>query len=709
MNNYDPIKFTQRLVFGKDTDSYINPLSTDNDYNDHIRPEGSIPPGFEFDMLDYLTNGAGRYATPAVFPLVDKFFAPSTDLQNGITYFGTAAIRKALGFDATGDEEVFKEATEVAIWQYGTDTLSLDFAERAYLFGTTGFTLDLTNAKFIVGYNDERSITGLRVKADKDNFDFVGGAGIINKLAKLILEPAYDPYGLTRKEVPIEFTTSIDGREYGTSATPYGFDKYGADEIYETTNTSVVGTVSGVAKLATGMNNFFIPGGGINPSVLAAGSYLSNINSDPFLRYRRGDFKVIYGTPGNDDIDKKDQEYDISDISPIPSKFLMVGGTGNDSITGNFDSDELLGGDGNDVLKGDRGNDTLNGSKGNESLDGGGGHDKAIFTDEFKNYDIATTGTTIKTTTITHKDNGIDGVDTLKNVEFGIFQGELIPLENARLATEPAPRIIPLPLEDGVIETETKQATDTTASPNPNDPLTPPYVSLTMPVEMLDGNVDYTLNISPYKPDTQYNIIYIIDTPLSMSVVELQAAKDAYVDLTNYFIDNGLAEDINFGVVSFGSSAVIQKDSTGSQNLTANEAISAIRGLTTDNFIGTDYSEAFYQGVNFLTGSPLGTSSPLNPGGTTSISYFFSDQRSYLNSYNRQDESKRLRRYSNVQAFGWDENLNNPSLADLVMKSEIDFADSNDGVMMSSIADLSTELQKSGLAGKVDHLTSSPA
>ncbi|MFM2315335.1 MAG: hypothetical protein RLZZ04_4613 [Cyanobacteriota bacterium] len=180
MNNYDPIKFTQRVVFGKDTMS--GTLSIDDDYNEHIRPDGSIPPGLEFDMLDYLTNGAGRYATPSIFPLVDQFFDASTVIQAN-TYFGTAEIRAALGLDDPGDEdeEAFKQATEVAIWQYGTGTLSWDFAERAYIFGTTGFTLDLTNAKFIVGSNGEKNITGMRVKANPDNFDFVGGAGGVNK------------------------------------------------------------------------------------------------------------------------------------------------------------------------------------------------------------------------------------------------------------------------------------------------------------------------------------------------------------------------------------------------------------------------------------------------------------------------------------------------------------------------------------------------
>ncbi|MEL7077117.1 MAG: hypothetical protein AAFY50_00865 [Cyanobacteria bacterium J06648_1] len=34
----------------------------------------SIEPISSIDMVEYLTTGAGRYATPSIFPLVDKFF-----------------------------------------------------------------------------------------------------------------------------------------------------------------------------------------------------------------------------------------------------------------------------------------------------------------------------------------------------------------------------------------------------------------------------------------------------------------------------------------------------------------------------------------------------------------------------------------------------------------------------------------------------------
>ena len=133
MSKYDPIEITQKYVYGADEKS--NTLSN-TDYNDHIRPDGSTPPSVQYDMLEYLTNGAGRYAIPSIFPIVDKFFQanlePNQLLDNPID------IQNALGYTTTLDYDRDREAS---IWQYGTDTLNLDYAERAYIFGTTPFVL----------------------------------------------------------------------------------------------------------------------------------------------------------------------------------------------------------------------------------------------------------------------------------------------------------------------------------------------------------------------------------------------------------------------------------------------------------------------------------------------------------------------------------------------------------------------------------------
>ena len=163
--------------------------------------------------------------------------------------------------------------------------------------------------------------------------------------------------------------------------------------------------------------------------------------------------------------------------------------------------------------------------------------------------------------------------------------------------------------------------------------------------------------------------------------------------ITYYFIDSEIAENINFGVVQFSRNA------TSYFNLTAQEAISTIQGLTasTNGIEGTKYNDALYQGFNFLSQSPKDA---LN---TTNIAYFVSDGRSRTNYSNPYDptyhqDAQRLRRFSNVQAFGIDDGTNSPGG---VTQSQLNFVDSNQGLIVGDASNLSAELQKSGLAGNI--------
>ncbi len=388
-----------------------------------------------------------------------------------------------------------------------------------------------------------------------------------------------------------------------------------------------------------------------------------------------------------------------TDLQGTDSDDLINGYRKNDTLDGAGGNDSLFGGEGNDVLTGGTGNDILDGEQGDRDI--------AVFTEDYtvENYPYleGIDGT------ITFANN-IDGIDTLKNIEWGFFNSTTEPIGNQAFAASggedksvrrafvaadsnsasPPPRIIPLPLEDGEEKTESKQAVDTTANPNPNDPPTPPYVSLTAPVAMLDGDVDYTLNISPYKPDIQHNVVYIIDTSSSIDAVELQTMKDAYTNLTNYFVAQGIAENTNFGVVSFDSQARFSLDSGGSQNLTADEALAAIQSLTTDTGIGTKYFDGLNKADQFLLNSTF------NPFFTTGIGYFVSDGQ---NSSDRLDmllKARDVRELANVQAFGLD-----PNNAFPLMARDINWIDSNQGVMLDSFSKLSTELNKSGLANQV--------
>ena len=62
----------------------------------------------------------------------------------------------------------------------------------------------------------------------------------------------------------------------------------------------------------------------------------------------------------------------------------VIGGGGNDKITGSSANNRLVGGPGNDSLSGLAGNDTLDGGPGNDSLSGGDGNDFLIGHDNAK-------------------------------------------------------------------------------------------------------------------------------------------------------------------------------------------------------------------------------------------------------------------------------------------------------------------------------------
>ncbi|MEL6979804.1 MAG: cadherin domain-containing protein, partial [Pseudomonadota bacterium] len=96
----------------------------------------------------------------------------------------------------------------------------------------------------------------------------------------------------------------------------------------------------------------------------------------------------------------------------------VLGTTGADTIAGGDGGDTLVGGAGNDDLDGDAGDDTLFGGAGNDALDGGAGAgDVAVFSGNWADYTITSDGAPTPTYTLTHKSGGVDGQDTVTNVE----------------------------------------------------------------------------------------------------------------------------------------------------------------------------------------------------------------------------------------------------------------------------------------------------
>lgn len=127
-------------------------------------------------------------------------------------------------------------------------------------------------------------------------------------------------------------------------------------------------------------------------------------------------------------------------------KELILGLTGNDTIFGAGADDRLEGNEGNDILEGEEGDDILTGGAGDDLIDGGKnfdfpiidqpiieqqGNDIAVFSANRSEYSIQTVPGGLlrdEMTIVTHLNGGIDGTDTLTNIEELQFADGKIPL-----------------------------------------------------------------------------------------------------------------------------------------------------------------------------------------------------------------------------------------------------------------------------------------
>jgi hypothetical protein len=154
-----------------------------------------------------------------------------------------------------------------------------------------------------------------------------------------------------------------------------------------------------------------------------------------------------------------------------------------------------------------------------------------------------------------------EGVDFVKNVEFFRFSDGITDLEDGS----------PNKKSSKVLST----ANQTIGS-----------LSITAPTYTSDGDGEYTVNIAAVEPDLEYNIAYMIDVSASMTAAELQATKDAYIELTNFYINQGVAESSTFAVIPYNGSASLYLSSNPSQ------VTSYINSLTTTTGT-TSYASTF--------------------------------------------------------------------------------------------------------------------
>ncbi|MEB3214782.1 MAG: DUF4114 domain-containing protein [Nostocales cyanobacterium 94392] len=133
----------------------------------------------------------------------------------------------------------------------------------------------------------------------------------------------------------------------------------------------------------------------------------------------------------------------------------------------------------------------------------------------------------------------------------------------------------------------------------------------------------------------EYNFAYIIDVSDSMKGEPLEAAKNAYINLTKSLIDSGIAEVSQFAVIPFGSDAFLNAP------LNAVEAISTIENLSLNGF--TNFNAALEKANQFFS---------TVPSGATNTVYFLSDGFSTTGG-SFKNTAKALQAVADVQAYGF--------------------------------------------------------
>ena len=172
-----------------------------------IRDASAKGDALMIDAQEYMKHGGGRFVSAADFELFKNFFSSefSAGSYDFISMWNILKPDDRLDPKITNDEKV-KKFTR-AISQYMTGVGSSDYLTRAFIFGSTGFTIDFDSIKFVVKADGTKEIQGLKIIPCEDNFDFDSINGVANYLNEGF-KKVIDPFGIGRT-VPIKFTGDV--------------------------------------------------------------------------------------------------------------------------------------------------------------------------------------------------------------------------------------------------------------------------------------------------------------------------------------------------------------------------------------------------------------------------------------------------------------------------------------------------------------------
>jgi len=132
----------------------------------------------QVDATEFMA-GPGRYAVPAQFDIVEKFFdaPPGTFLPGEELTMAQVKERLGLPEDAPQENPRYN-SNNTSLYQREIDASSTDYAERAYIFNSGRFSIeDTQNPDFKIDMSGNKTISNMRIvpQDSTEDFDFESG------------------------------------------------------------------------------------------------------------------------------------------------------------------------------------------------------------------------------------------------------------------------------------------------------------------------------------------------------------------------------------------------------------------------------------------------------------------------------------------------------------------------------------------------------
>ncbi|NTJ36357.1 hypothetical protein G6K86_32685 [Agrobacterium rhizogenes] len=293
--------------------------------------DSNVTTPFIVNKDDYMVNGPGRFANPALFEVVQLFFAaPGITLAPGT--YTESAVRGLLGTN----EAIIRQQQ----WAY-SDGID-DFAERVYVWNSVAFEID-DRAQFVVDADGTRHIDNFAVipysNTGVENFNFESRDPIAS-LGNGYLRDNIDPWNIGR-DVNISFS---DERTLDSSFT--------FSDFQHSASNLVVPNPFLLAFLPSAMN-------GIIAELRESG--VSNFVDEQGRA-------IIFGTDKDDHIDELTAGVNEQILEAAKVGLVVITGAGNDVITGGDNGDHIDAGKGNDSIIGGLGDDYIDSGDGNDTI-----------------------------------------------------------------------------------------------------------------------------------------------------------------------------------------------------------------------------------------------------------------------------------------------------------------------------------------------------